>query len=251
MEKLDRLNLGSIRIKSASSPTTTTLSNLPLIPRMRSDNGILTLRYEEAVLGSKPIPVTVAPPRAPPTDLHPALRVRRTSALDLEDREWKRDSGLAPTTSSKAREDSLNSLSEDNILGLKIDFDSGFSSSPSAMNTPQTPPKQEFTRSMSKSESVKSGSMRRWARSGSKKDVKDVDITPMTLKSQKSIEEEEQFSPLTTPIPSEGFGDDFMNISFSKRGSVMLGGKRAVNGHLRHQGGRRRAFQHLAVRCLC
>jgi hypothetical protein len=119
------------------------------------------------------------------------------------------------------------------------------------MNTPQTPTKEECTRSMSNSESVKSGSMRRWARAGSKKDLKDANTTPTTPKSQKSIGEEEQFSPITTPIPSEGFGDDFMNLSFSKRGSVMLGGKKAVNGHLRYQGGRRRAFQRPAVRYLC
>src|SRR5882724_458920 len=90
--------LGGFRTKSSATPTQQT----------RTDNGIITLRYEEAVPAKPPIAVTVAPPRAPPTDLHPALRRPKTATAEADPR--KRDSGLAPTTSIKAREGSVNTV---------------------------------------------------------------------------------------------------------------------------------------------
>jgi hypothetical protein len=53
--------------------------------------------------------------------------------------------------------------------------------------------------------------------------------------------EEESFRLITTPIPTDSLLDEgfLETISFSKRGSMMFGGKRAVNGHARTNGGRR------------
>src|SRR5271168_4228627 len=98
---------GSLRMKSAAT-----------LQQARTDNGLIALRYEETTPAKPPIPVTVAPPHAPPTDTHPALRIPTSGAQEGD--ESKRDSGLAPTTSSKAHEGSLNTV--DNVLGIAIDF---------------------------------------------------------------------------------------------------------------------------------
>jgi hypothetical protein len=268
---------------------------------VKNDNGLRTLRYEEAAQGKTPIPVTVPPPRRPPVDLHPALRERRDLDLGEGGREGKRDSGLAPTTSSRGigiqREGSVAATSiatasigespeEDNLretytdmgagCGLRFDFgSSGFNSKPGQgeVNIPKTPESKE-ERSGSGSNARTSvgsgGSMRRWGRSKSKKEKEWQEVnwsskkrissssvvTPKSIRSQnesqdapriseaqepKEEHEHEYFSRLTTPIPSAGFlEDDFLdNMSFSKRGSIMFGGKKAVNGQLRFGGGRR------------
>ena len=223
---------------------------------VKDDHGILSLRYEEAIAGTVPIPVTVAPPRQPPIEEHPALRARPMGLLDDE---GKRDSGLAPTTSSKGiggsgREGSLNSTitreqeEKDFVLGFEMDFNTNtVYSSPLAMSVkePQTPTGTGMSKRTS-NESLVSG--KRLGRRGSNTNG---NATPKTPKSQTRAEvESPDFSPITTTIPSasEGFGEDFMNMSFSKRGSVMLGGRKAVNGHLRHNGGRRQpSFSMLAA----
>ncbi|KAG0645208.1 TBC domain-containing [Hyphodiscus hymeniophilus] len=103
-------------------------------PNTRSDEGLITLRYEEAAPAKAPIAVTVAPPRAPPTDTHPALRREIPEEL-VEAEERKRDSGLAPTTSSKARDSSLNTgdgkeKEEGALGGLKVEFESSIPATP-------------------------------------------------------------------------------------------------------------------------
>jgi hypothetical protein len=203
----------SLRTKSIASPQQQT----------RPDNGIITLRYEEALPAKPPIAVTVAPPRAPPTDTHPALRRPRSGVEETG--ENKRDSGLAPTTSSKAREGSVNTVDEI-VLGLKIDFDLGTQS----INPPQTP--VPSTPKVAERDSIGSGSVGRWRRPSLRKS------TPRTPTSKST---QEEFSPITTPIPTESLIDeDFLEgITFSKRGSMMLGGKKAVDGHARSHGGRR------------
>jgi hypothetical protein len=189
----------------------------------REDNGILTLRYEETKPAKPPLAVTVPPPRQPPTEPHPALR---------SEEERKRDSGLAPTTSSKAREGSVNTVStiEENALGVKIDFNSSPAQIEREVEVPATP-------SVKKSESPgeREGSMHRWMKAVSRKSS-----TPQTPTSKEETEEE-SFSRITTPIPTDSLLDEgFLDtISFSKRGSMMFGGKRAVNGHARTNGGRR------------
>jgi hypothetical protein len=64
---------GSLRVKKIAN-----------LQEPRDDEGIKVLRYEETIPAKAPIPVTVAPPRAPPTDLHPALR-RPVGGLEEED----------------------------------------------------------------------------------------------------------------------------------------------------------------------
>lgn len=204
---------GTLRSKSSTTPTTT-----------RSDKGLISLRYEDSVPAKPPIPVTVAPPRAPPTDLHPALRNRPRPGED----ENKRDSGLAST---KNTEGSLNSATiEENVLGFTINFSPtpAVSLSQTPARTPPSTPKV-----VKKSYSM---SGNRWRRPGSRKST----AAPRTPTSAgKSVEED--FSPITTAIPTDSLLDaDFLDsLSFSKRGSIMFGGKKGVNGHSRPYGGRR------------
>jgi hypothetical protein len=126
---------------------------MPVATATREDNGILTLRYEETKPAKPPLAVTVPPPRQPPTEPHPALR---------SEEERKRDSGLAPTTSSKAREGSVNTVGtiEENALGVKINFDSSPAQIEREVEVPATP---------SKSPGEREGSMHRWMKAVSRK----------------------------------------------------------------------------------
>jgi hypothetical protein len=196
---------------------------MPIATATREDNGILTLRYEETKAAKPPLAVTVPPPRQPPTEPHPALR---------SEEERKRDSGLAPTTSSKAREGSVNTVStiEENVLGVKIDFNSSPAQIEREVEVPATPSTKK-----SESPGEREGSMHRWMKAVSRKSS-----TPHTPTSKEETEEE-SFSPITTPIPTDSLLDEgfLETISFSKRGSMMFGEKKAVNGHARTNGGRR------------
>jgi len=202
-----------------SSPATAAQNN--------TNNGpLIALRYEESALGKPPIPVTVAPPRAPPTDTHPALR-RPISGMEEKD-ETKRDSGLAATTSSKAREGSVNSNTVDdaaNVLGVTISFNSTPAPNPAPMTSSPELPKLE----KSASDSSRSGSFSKWRRQGLKK----------TNSGEKKAPDD--VFAITTSIPTDSFvEEDFLDkLSFSNRGSVMLGGKKAINGQVRFNGGRR------------
>lgn len=171
-----------------------------------------TLRYEETVAAKAPIPVTVAPPRVPPTETHPALRSRPPTSINEDI--YKRDSGLAPTESTGPREGSFMGVEEQSSI---IATANG-AASPHTPNTLQTP-------SLKKSDSSTTTTGSRWKKNSGK-----TESTPKTP--------DDEFSPLTTPIPSSTqLGLDFMNdISFSKRGSVLLGGKRvAAKGQTRAQ----------------
>lgn len=196
-----------------------------LMPSARAGDSMISLRYEETLAAKPPIPVTVAPPRAPPTDTHPALR-RPANELREEEDDWKRDSGLAPTTtSSKAGgEGSVTTVDESVSL-------SGLAPSPnnSAMkvqSAPQIPPRELPTTKVKRGGSVGSGSAHRWRRPASSKGSEPK--TPPALRKSTSAE---QFSPITTLIPTESLlEENFLDkLSFSKRGSVMLGGKKAIN----------------------
>src|SRR5580700_6963276 len=79
-----------------------------------ANRGLKSLRYEETLAAKPPIPVTIVPPRAPPTDTHPALR-RPPSSTEQRDIS-KRDSGLAPTESTVAREGSLTAGDESSLF---------------------------------------------------------------------------------------------------------------------------------------
>jgi len=199
----------------------------------RTDDKLISLRYEDCIPSKPPIPVTVAPPRAPPDSVHPALRRPGSSLVDREDS--KRDSGLAPTTSSKTREESANTDgdSASNFLGVSIDF----SPPPQAtnINLPQVSTREPVAVSMSKSEGVGSGSLNKWISPSPKDNLLQTPPAKST-----STSTDVPFS-ITTPIPNESLlEEDFLEqLSFSKRGSMMLGGKKAVKGHERVNGGRR------------
>jgi hypothetical protein len=216
---------GSLRMKSTGTST----------PTQRA-NGLIALRYEEMIAAKPPIAVTVAPPRAPPTDTHPAFRNRPVSGMEDTDAS-KRDSGLATTTSSKAREGSVNTMDvntvDENVssfMGISMDFDSPPAAASASTSTPQTPTHDTRAASMVKSDSVGSGGISRWRKPGSRNGS-----LPKTPTEKKPATSEEDFSPLTTPIPTDSLLDeDFLEqLSFSKRGSLMLSGKKAVNGQAR------------------
>ncbi|KAH8596834.1 rab-GTPase-TBC domain-containing protein [Bisporella sp. PMI_857] len=198
--------------------------------KTRTGEELLALRYEATLPAKPPTKITVAPPSAPPAELHPAFR-RPVSGLEDKD-EWKRDSGLAPTTtSSKEREGSVNTLESNatNVLGVTINFEASPESPPKStavsVTGEQEPVSPQTT--MSKSGSL-SGAGSRWKKAGSTPHVRS---TPTSA---------EDFS-ITTTIPTDRLlEEDFLDqLSFSKRGSMMLGGKKAVNGHARPSGGRR------------
>ncbi|KAB8304965.1 hypothetical protein EYC80_004280 [Monilinia laxa] len=237
-----------------------------------------------------PIPVTVAPPLSPPTDTHPAFRPRSSSIVhELEGlllkNDTKRDSGLAPTTTTAAattttttatartstitippqgregdQEGSVvNLVTTDNVnvnvnvLGININFDSKLTmANTDTSSTPQTqlshvqsPASYNNPSSFMKSESLPSstGSLKRWR-------TKNSNSQAPTGTGKSTEIPEEDFSPITTPIPGESLlEDDFMqSMSFSKRGSMMLSGRKAVNGQARISATRRQpSFPMLAT----
>ncbi|KAM3075664.1 hypothetical protein ACMFMG_007797 [Clarireedia jacksonii] len=224
----------------------------PQVARLVTEEGLIALRYEELLPAKPPIPVTVAPPLSPPTDTHPALRPQQLAlALAPRKDDTKRDSGLAPTTSTAAaaREGSVKTV-DNNVLGISINFNSNLSTitapptvadSPAASapataqhlqsNHVQSPTSP--TPKLVKAESVGSGdSIRRW---------KNRNSNPRTPSANSTTKSEEEFSPITTPIPSESLlEEDFIqSMSFSKRGSMMLGGRKAINGQTRSNASRR------------
>ncbi|KAM0161414.1 hypothetical protein ACHAPG_002343 [Botrytis cinerea] len=232
-------------------------------------SGLIAMRYEDMFPGARPpIPVTVAPPLSPPTETHPALRPRslldqgghELRALKKEDN-TKRDSGLAPTTSTSARDcegasinrHSFNTVDNDNVLGININFDSKAAmAEPSSTSSPQVQlsdvqsPASLKSPSFMKDESLGSssaGSLKRWkTKNGNSK---------IPTNTGRSIElPDEQFSPITTAIPRESLlEDDFMqSMSFSKRGSIMLGGRKPKNAQARTNATRRQpSFSMLAT----
>ena len=196
-------------------------SKLMSIPR--ANDSMISLRYEETIPAKPPIPITVAPPRAPPTDTHPALR-RTTNDASGEDG-WKRDSGLAPTTSSKAREGSVNTV-EENASSLSTRV-----SSPAVkvQSAPETPAKSLPEAKVMKSSSMSSSGSKRWRRHSSVKST-NPKTPPKIMRSTPT----EEFTPITMNIPTDSLEEDFLSrLSFSKRGSVMLGGKKAINRPVR------------------
>lgn len=195
---------------------------------------LIGFNYEQALAAKKPIAITVPPPRAPPTETHPALRERPDT--NLED-DKKRDSGLAPTTSSKAREGSVNTVNtvEENVLGIPINFNS--TSPVVKMSLPAEEPFSAPITPVTSRETKSPASSNFWRRARSVKSVR----SPTTTATSPGSKSAEEFSLITTAIPTESLLEEgFLNqLSFSKRGSVMLGGKKAVDGHLRPNVGRR------------
>jgi hypothetical protein len=189
-----------------------------LVPE--TDEGLMSLRYEEALLARPSMPVTVPPPpQALPSDTIPEVQI--SLAYTRQQNGSKRDSGLAPTESTGVREGSV-------VAGDEV----GSTIPANGFVIPITPGTPKITRSDSLS------TVSRW-KLGSAKIVgrPKTPKTPKTPQSSRSkvMSSDSEFSPITTPIPSDSQLElDFMDqISFSKRGSVLLSGRKFVNGRLR------------------
>lgn len=193
----------------------------------RNDHGIAAVNYEETVAGKPPIPVIRSPPRNPPEESHPALR----NGLSAVEDAWKRDSGLATTTSSKPRQDSFGGSTveeKERELGLKIDFDSN--STIANTNTSLSASLAGGDEGLRKSETKSSGlGSSRWKLPGKKSAPKNTDSV------------EEDYIPLTTPIPVESLMEEeaLNSIQFTKRGSMLMLGSKVVAGHARPNATRR------------
>ncbi len=178
-----------------------------------ADGALKSLRYEETLPAKPPIPVAMVPPHAPPTDAHPALR-RPASSIEQQDIS-KRDSGPAPTESAVVREGSLIAGDENSSFTPT----SGSQAHTNSAMTPETPKSPNFIKSDS------SSTAGQWRRPSIKKG--DSPKTPQEEEGR-TAGSDEDFSPITTPIPTESQLElNFMDqISFSKRGSVLLAGKK-------------------------
>jgi len=185
----------------------------------RARTRLVSLRYEDCTALQPPIPIIVAPPRAPLDAIHPALRARGSTMVDGD--ESKRDSGLATSMSSKAREESVaaDGDSVSSFLGVVINFDPPPQTSSTDLS--QASAKAPTTITMSRSES---------AGAGGSGNLGKPSINPSATSPSTSTDT--PFS-ITTSIPNESLlEEDFLeHLSFSKRGSMMLGGKKAVKGH--------------------
>jgi hypothetical protein len=158
-------------------------------------------------------PVTIAPPNNTSLETHPAPRDLPNTLDDMDS--TKRDSGLAPTASTGARESSIiaegdagpSPAAQSVIVKQEKDVESLEASG--ALENSSNPAKSQ---SPAASSPVNTGA-------------------------------DEEYTPITTPIPTDDQLElDFMqHISFSNRGSVLLGGKKAIKDHARKIGGRRYA----------
>lgn len=230
----------------ASTFTQKTRSSPPLrnsqlviapITQTRVDNGVLTVRYEEAQLSRPPIAVTIPPPIhisiQPPTDVHPAFR---TSSEDVDDNSRKRDSGLANTTNNSPCAEGIYSDSNvsnlikltpiqiESYFGIRINFDS---SRPEDLQT-ATPDKGTlFSSSLVCPASSESG----WNKN-----------THAIAGKATSSYDQDKFSGIQTKILTDQWlGDGFLEqLSFSKRGSIMVDGRKAVEAQARLNGGLRK-----------
>lgn len=179
--------------------------------------------YDATVPGKPPINITVAPP--PPSSarlgIHPLLRPRASPEPSLNGstaqpkmhEDLRRDSGLAPS-SSTARESRTTLADEESAASVK--------------HTPSLP----RVTSTDKSTSPSVREFRKW--SGQKQSLAE-------RRGKAPHVPEAPFEGITTDIPSISFGDltSLDNVEFSKRGSMLIAGKRAnevgrkVNGHVR------------------
>ncbi|KAK4455490.1 USP6 N-terminal-like protein [Podospora aff. communis PSN243] len=277
--------------------TTSTSTTTPVLTRRLSSTGAV-------------IPVTIVPPPVPPPqEEHPLFRSQQPASPETQADEWKRDSGLAPSSSSATLREEYEDVVYQKILDDIADAPSVYSGdeeqsptsdapspifderdpTPAPLNilrsvpqspvTPVSPAESPLeplavssptpTRASSltsklglgKSFSIRSAGKRRLQKKTRSVDnfhfdtaaTKDMDRvtssnvgrSPNTQRSKSppraarptdSAEDKEttagqsqamdsDFTPITTSIPEESLWDDFNNLSFSKRGSLMFGGK--------------------------
>jgi hypothetical protein len=280
-----------------TTTTTSTTTTTPALTRRLSSTGAV-------------IPVTIVPPPVPPPqEEHPLFRSQQPASPETQTDEWKRDSGLAPSSSSVTlREEYEEDVVYQKILDDIADAPSIYSGdeeqsptsdapspifdepdpTPAPLNilrsVPQSPvtplsptesplgplpvPSPTPTRASSltsklglgKSFSIRSAGKRRLQKKTRSVDnfhfdaaaTKDMDrvtssdagpspnaqrpksppraARPMDFAKDKETARQSQavdsdFTPITTSIPEESLWDDFNSLSFSKRGSLMFGGK--------------------------
>ncbi|POS85045.1 hypothetical protein EPUL_002364 [Erysiphe pulchra] len=219
------------KTRSSSSLRNSQLVIAP-ITQTRVDNGMLTVRYEEAQFSMPPIAVTIPPPILisiqPPTDVHPAFR---TSSEDVEENVRKRDSGLANTTNNSPCTEGkcldfnvstpikLTPLQIESYFGIRINFDLSRSEN---LQTPTSDKTPLFLSSLVCPASSESG----WNK---------------YIHEATSSYDQDKFSGIQTKIPTDKWlGDGFLEqLSFSKRGSIMVDGRKAIEAQARLNGGLR------------
>ena len=190
--------------------------NSPSIPT--DHKNLHGIPYEATISGKPPVNITVAPP--PPSSarlgIHPLLRpstspapslTASTARTTLHDG-LRRDSGLAPSNST-ARESGTTLTDAESAASVKF-----ISSLPGIASTGSAPP------------SIRK--FRKWS---------PQHRSPAILQGQ---QQETTFRGITTDIPSIDFEDlaSLDRAEFSKRGSILIAGKRASsanegNGHVR------------------
>jgi hypothetical protein len=185
---------------------------------------------------------------------HPAFRSVGSSSIDQgqgqgevrqgREEEWKRDSGVANTTSTgrssnfgggslkgtvEEREEREDRVEEEVISGDRQGGKMAMVAEPSSP-----------VRTPSRAQQNGKGEMLRQDVQEDKNERTELPDAPRI----DSATTPDEFTPITTPIPTDNlFGENFMDgLSFSNRGSVMFGGKKAVerpNPQARVTGGRR------------
>ncbi|EMT68192.1 hypothetical protein FOC4_g10012603 [Fusarium odoratissimum] len=204
-------------------------------------------------------PIVIVPPGivAPPAEEHPALRgsssssstpTLRTSPVSVE--EWKRDSGVArnKSTSTIHEEEDEDGHSEPECKNKIPAVESNASSLVSSVmpqptlgatanatvNAPATDADTaiDLAESGSLPSDKEQGSSRFWNRSRSASTTSNNSTSTATLAgtTTTSSNNDLPFVPLDVSIPCESLLDDaFMNtVSFSNRGSIMLGAQDAA-----------------------
>lgn len=190
------------------------MKTAPPSPRSPSREGLKAISYNDTVAAKPPIPITVA---TPPSKSSPSgfkgLRRPKTSNQRLSPQiarsklqdDARRDSGLAP--SSSTTRDSRTTL------GTDVDSTTSMKRSPSipsfAANDAAPSPKLNTTGD----EESRS------------KEQPELPTTPQS-----------PFMSILTEIPSGSLEDLTVpgQVQFSKRGSMLIGGKKANNGHGRN-----------------
>ena len=231
---------------------------LPSITKARADKGVIALRYEETSQAKSPIPITIAPPRSPPVEEHPAFRSNTPlPAKDIDEEEWKRDSGVANTTGTGRSSNrgtteggSLKGTVEEREEGQVGKGDRGYEEVNDGRMTTVAEPSSPI-RTPSRAQNGKAETLGQPNGNTSQAD-KLAEANGGTTVVSKGSDTPDEFSPITTDIPTENlFGENFMDgLSFSNRGSVMFGGKKAVekpNPQARLTGGRRQPSVSLLV----
>ncbi|KAI9746154.1 MAG: hypothetical protein M1818_000835 [Claussenomyces sp. TS43310] len=214
---------GSLRMKTASATTL-----------LHASESLRILRYEQTLSAGSSIPIVVAPPRIPTDETKLTIR-GAPSAIEDHD-PAKRDSGLARTSSSVAME---YGNSGDESLPPMVANASSSQASAVTMSS------RRIHRADSSNDNCVTGELG----IGQEETIS----KPAEFQTHIPVTSGREFSPITTPIPTEGQLDlDFMDqVTFSQRGSVLLRGKKAIgegpNEHFWRNSGRRKSSSSMAA----